>query len=142
MDTSIESVSKIKIHAPRDKVWEAITRPEIVEKYFFGTQMKADWREGGEIVYSGEWEGKPYEDRGVIKGYEEGYSVTMDFPGKYGKVTYTLIDLTEPRILDLSIHDHTTLVSITRTGMESEQERKESEENWTEVLKGMKSVLE
>ena len=32
----------------------------------FGTDAVSDWKEGSPITWKGEWEGKHYEDRGVI----------------------------------------------------------------------------
>ena len=32
----------------------------------FGTNVISDWYEGSPIVWKGEWQGKPYEDKGHI----------------------------------------------------------------------------
>jgi hypothetical protein len=32
----------------------------------FGANVVSDWKEGGQIVWKGEWQGKVYEDKGVI----------------------------------------------------------------------------
>ncbi len=33
-------------------LWKALTTSEYTERYFFGTSIKSDWQEGGEIAYS------------------------------------------------------------------------------------------
>lgn len=142
MEATLQSESTIRIHAPRDKVWEAITRPEIVKRYFFDADLKADWRVGGEVVYRGFWDGDAFEDVAEISEYEEGYSVTMDFHEKYGRVTYTLVDQSEPRILNLSMHEFTTEVTVIQSGMGTQEEVKQTHENWMETLKRMKQILE
>lgn len=142
METQLQAESSIRIHAPRNKVWEAIIRPEIVKRYFYEANLRADWRKGGEIVYSGFWDGKAYEDRGTILDYEEGFAVTMDFPGKYGKVTYALIDQSDPNILNISTHEYSTVVNVTQSGVETEEQRKAAEKSWNEVLHKMKELLE
>jgi uncharacterized protein YndB with AHSA1/START domain len=56
----------VTIKAPVSKVWEAFVKPEIIKEYMFGTDIITDWKEGSEIVWKGEWEGKAYRDKGEI----------------------------------------------------------------------------
>lgn len=35
-----------------EKLWDALTRTEYTEKYFFGTQIQSDWQEGSSVTYS------------------------------------------------------------------------------------------
>ncbi len=55
------------IKAKADKVWDALTNPELIKQYLFGTEVVSDWKVGSSIIYKGVWEGKPYEDKGTIK---------------------------------------------------------------------------
>ena len=54
------------IKAPASKVWEAITNPEQIKKYLFGTETCSTWNVGSPITFRGVWEGKDYEDKGTI----------------------------------------------------------------------------
>src|SRR4051812_14964297 len=56
----------IPIHAPVSRVWDALTDPAKIKQYLFGTEAKTDWKKGSNIIYSGVWDGKPYEDKGKI----------------------------------------------------------------------------
>ena len=56
----------IDIDADCSRVWEALTTPEIVKQYFFGTELISDFKVGGEIIFQGDWEGKKYRDKGII----------------------------------------------------------------------------
>jgi uncharacterized protein YndB with AHSA1/START domain len=58
--------ASISIDAPIDKVWNALTNPEVIKQYMFGTNVVSDWREGSPIVWKGKWQGTTYEDKGVI----------------------------------------------------------------------------
>ena len=58
------------INASADKVWNALTDPELIKKYMFGTTVISDWKEGSKIIWKGEWEGKTYEDKGKILRFE------------------------------------------------------------------------
>src|SRR4051794_25632853 len=88
----------INIKAPAAKVWNGLTDPELVKQYFFGTNLKSDWKEGSPITFSGEWDGKSYEDKGTILqitpgeyvkySYWSSMSGTEDKPENYANVSY------------------------------------------------------
>src|SRR5438552_10635810 len=54
------------VEAPIDQVWQALITPETIKEYMFGAAVKSDWKVGSPIVWKGEWQGKPYEDKGKI----------------------------------------------------------------------------
>jgi uncharacterized protein YndB with AHSA1/START domain len=56
----------ITIDAPAAKVWDALTNPDVIKQYMFGTNVVSDWREGSPIVWQGEWQGRKYKDKGMI----------------------------------------------------------------------------
>ena len=39
------------IKAPREKVWEALTRPEFTKRYWFNSTVESDWQEGSEYTF-------------------------------------------------------------------------------------------
>src|SRR5687767_4548820 len=60
------SSTSIEILAPRANVWTAITRPDLVKRYLFGTDLKTNWKIGAPMIFRGEWNGNAYEDRGTV----------------------------------------------------------------------------
>src|SRR5512142_1008907 len=64
--TNLIARASIRISAPSDKVWDALVNPQAIHQYMFGTTVVSDWREGSPITWQGEWQGKPYQDKGVI----------------------------------------------------------------------------
>src|SRR6476661_3907644 len=64
-NTAITKVTTT-INAPASKVWDALTKPDQIKQYMFGTQVTTDWKVGSPITYKGEWKGKPYEDKGKV----------------------------------------------------------------------------
>ena len=58
------------IDAPIDEVWNALTTPEVIKRWFFGVDTETDWQVGSPLVHRGEWQGKPYEDKGTILAFE------------------------------------------------------------------------
>ena len=133
---------EITINAPIAQVWKALTDPEIVKQYFFGTNLVVkEWKVGGTILYKGEWQGKQYEDKGIIleyipekllvTNYWSGFSGKPDVPENYQRITYTLIPV-----------NGATKLTIKQENVPSEESKKHSEQNWAMVLDGMKKLLE
>ena len=60
------NVSVIKINAPVNKVWDALTKPELVKKWQYGSELITDWNVGSTIRFRTEWEGKVFEQWGAI----------------------------------------------------------------------------
>ena len=90
----------VSIRSPNAKVWEHLTRPELVKKYFFGTDIETDWKPGSPIYFRGTWEGRSYEDKGRILefrppghlaySYWSSFSGAPDRPENYQKITIDL----------------------------------------------------
>jgi uncharacterized protein YndB with AHSA1/START domain len=66
MKTDISTSSSVPIDAPVDEVWRALTTSELIKQWFFGVDTETDWKQGSPIVHRGEWQGKPYIDKGEI----------------------------------------------------------------------------
>jgi uncharacterized protein YndB with AHSA1/START domain len=140
MDKRLTASATITIQVPAARVWEALTKPQIIKQYFFGVDVITDWKVGSPIVYRGEWEGKPFEDRGKIVRFEqEKFLVSThwsplsgmpDTPENYHTVSYKL-----------EAGNSGTKVTITQDNNASEDEVEHSEQNWKMVLEGLKSLL-
>jgi uncharacterized protein YndB with AHSA1/START domain len=66
MNKGLIAIASISINAPAGKVWDALTNPEVIKQYMFGTDVISDWKEGSPIAWKGEWQEKKYEDKGTI----------------------------------------------------------------------------
>ena len=92
--------SSITIGAPVDEVWKAITTPERIKQWFFGVDTESDWEPGSPLIHRGEWQGKPYVDKGEILRIEpptllvhthwSDVSGLPDAPENYQEVTWAL----------------------------------------------------
>lgn len=129
------------INAPASKVWEALTRPELIQQYLFGTQVTTDWQPGSPIRYRGVWNGQPYEDKGeivqveperrLVSTYWSPMSGVEDAPENYKTVSYLLAP-----------EGSATRLTVTQDNNASDEEVKHLEENWNMVLAGIKKLLE
>jgi len=132
--------TEIIFDSPASKVWLGLTDPIIVKQYFFGTDLKSDWKEGSTITFSGQWDGKTYEDKGIIieiehakllkYSYWSSMSGLKDTPANYANITYELIE----------INGKTTLI-ITQEGINSADSVEKHEQNWQSVFEGLKKLL-
>src|SRR6476620_11837676 len=66
MARGFEAITSVTIDAPRPRVWKALTDPGEVRQCMHGTNLATDWTVGSPITWSGEWKGKPYEDKGTV----------------------------------------------------------------------------
>src|SRR5260370_24675539 len=66
MKSSLVAKAQVEVHAPTLKVWDALVNPKTIRQYMFGTNVVSDWKKGAPITWKGEWQGQPYEDKGVI----------------------------------------------------------------------------
>jgi uncharacterized protein YndB with AHSA1/START domain len=49
--------AEILIEASIQKVFEALTKPELIKLWQFGRVVTTDWKPGGNIKFTSEWEG-------------------------------------------------------------------------------------
>ena len=133
--------AQVEINAPVAKVWNALVNPEMIKQYMFGTHVVSDWKAGAPIVWKGVWEGKPYEDKGVILKLQRErllqyshfspLSGQPDVPENYHTVT-----------IALSPKGAGTVVALSQDNNASEEERQHSEQNWGMMLTSLQKVLE
>ncbi|OOG76980.1 SRPBCC domain-containing protein [Flavobacterium sp. A45] len=62
----ITSKSTILINSTKQKVWDALTKPELVKKWQYGSDVVTDWKVGSEIRFSVVWENKVFDQWGKI----------------------------------------------------------------------------
>ena len=141
MKSNIKGQASVHIQAPLAKVWDALTKPEIIKKYFFGTNTTTTWKVGDPIYFDGEWEGKTYHDKGTIKEIVKNKRIRYDYwssmsgiedkPENYVTITYELVE-----------KDNGVTVTVTQENIPDEKRKDHSEENWKKVLQGLKEMLE
>jgi uncharacterized protein YndB with AHSA1/START domain len=141
MSANFIAKASVTIAAPASRVWDALTNPDLIKQYFFGTQAVSDWKEGSTLEFKGVWEGKPYLDKGVILKsqpeklfqytYYSSFSNLPDAPENYANISY-----------ELEEENGETALTIKQENIANEEARKHSEQNWSHVLKSLKDLLE
>ena len=60
------NISTIKINASRQKVWDTITKAELVKLWQYGSDLLTSWEIGSDIKFRTEWDGKVFEQWGKV----------------------------------------------------------------------------
>lgn len=124
-----------------ERVWNALTRPNEIRVYLFGTTTITDWHVGGSIRFVGEWEGQTYEDKGTVLAVEQlklirythwsSMSGLADLPENHVVVIYQLEEA-----------NGSTTFTLTQENCRSEEVQQLAEKNWTTILDSLKQLVE
>jgi len=135
------STHSVTIDAPIENVWNALTTPALITQWFFGVETETNWKVGAPIVHRGEYQGKPYEDKGEIVRFDppellvhthwSDVSGTPDTPEHYQEVTWAL----SPR-------NSGTELTITERNLPSEEAKSVSDQSWKLALDNLQGLLE
>ena len=96
------SDSIVNIIAPASKVWLALTVPDLVKQWQYGSDLLTTWEVGTPIIFRNEWDGQVFEQKGsVLEFLPESrlkYSLffphpdLQDIPEHYFFMTYELTE--------------------------------------------------
>ncbi|MDQ4213865.1 SRPBCC family protein [Microbacterium sp. ASV81] len=135
------ATAEVEIAAPAEKVWAALTDPARSPELWFGAEVHTDWALGSPITWSGEWEGRRYQDRGEILAFEPDRLLRLthfsplsgepDLPENHHTLAFTL-----------SGDDATTHVVMTQDNNPSEEAALHSSGMWSQLLQTLKQVVE
>jgi uncharacterized protein YndB with AHSA1/START domain len=131
----------ISINAPTSKVWNALTNPELIKEWLFGTKVISDWRVGTPILFTGNWQGTDYSDKGTILkfdvekvfqySYWSGFSGLPDSPENYSVITF-----------ELTPGGKATILKLTQSNFLTEASYEHTDKNWDAPLELMKKIIE
>ena len=132
--------SEVEIGASPGQVWNALTDPDLIRQYFFGSTVETTWEPGAPITWSGEYDGTSYQDKGeVIEVVPEQRLVVTHFspmtgqddvPQNYHRLTYSLEREGDATRLILE-QDNTPEESV-----------EDFQSNWDTMLGNLKELVE
>jgi len=146
MPGSLVVKKSITINVPAMRVWECLTKPELVKLYMFNSDVVCDWQVGSEILFKGQLNGKEIIFvKGHITRLEHHHlleytcfgpdSGLEDHPSNYTKVTYRLIAEHQQTLVSVSQGDF----SVVGDG---EKRFADATKGWDYALGGLKNVAE
>ena len=135
------TTASVTIGAAIEDVWKALTTPALIKRWFFGVDTETDWQVGSPLVHRGEWQGKPYEDKGTILAFDRPTTLAHthwspasgepDRPEHYQEVTWLLAERVGR-----------TVLTVAESNLPSEEAKEISEKSWNAVLNNLKELLE
>jgi uncharacterized protein YndB with AHSA1/START domain len=122
------------------QAWELLATPRGYQRMFPGIGIEGDWKTGGEVAWTGEWEGKTFRDEATILAYDVPslfqYTYYSSFHGR-PRSSETIQEIT----FAFQPDGHGTKVSIHQTNLLTVESRDHSEKSWTDLLAGIQGPL-
>ena len=139
--SGIDATARTEVAAPPGRVWQALTDPELIEQYMMGSRVETDWQVGSPITWSGEFDGKPYQDKGEILEVVESERLRLthysplsgdeDEPESYHTLDYRLAG-----------EGDRTRLTLDQDGNDSEEQAEQFAGNWQTMLDQVKEYVE
>lgn len=108
MNKNLKVSKSIAIKASPEKVWAALTHPEKIKVYLYGTNTITDWKIGSPILFQGQYDGNQYKDKGNVLenlpnktlqyNYWSGFSGLDDKPENYSIITYNIEVISDRKV--------------------------------------------
>jgi uncharacterized protein YndB with AHSA1/START domain len=131
----------VTVDAPPEDVWDALTVPSEIKRWFFGVDTETDWKVGGPLVHRGQYQGRPYEDKGtvlevdpprrLVHSHWSPVSGTEDEPDNYQVVRW-----------DLAPVAGRTRLTVTEDNLPSVEAERVSEQAWGSALGALRQLFE
>ncbi|MET4081532.1 uncharacterized protein YndB with AHSA1/START domain [Pedobacter sp. UYP30] len=135
------NISTITINAPKQKIWDILTKPEFVKLWQYGSKLQTSWEVGTTIKFRTEWEDKVFEQWGKVIEFKPtdklSYSLfaprpdVEDKPENYFIMNYVLTEINGKTKLEIIQEDNRP---------NAVQEEPQGEEN--PILKSLKEIAE
>jgi uncharacterized protein YndB with AHSA1/START domain len=139
---STSTTSRIQIKAPAAAVWNALTNPDMVKRWQYGSVLTTTWEPDAPIRFTVEWDGQRFEQWGRVIEFIPNVSLKYslfaprpdltDSPENYFFMTYRL-----------QSRDGMTLLEITqddpRPAINSQPPEEETE---SPILRALKDLVE
>jgi len=132
--------AQTQVDAPPSRVWSALTDPAEIATYMEGALVETTWEVGSPITWSGDYQGRPYQDKGEVLAYDEPQLLSVthyspllglpDEPESYHTLVYVLTE-----------HDGGTLLELTQDGCTDQAQAEQFSANWQQMLDGLKQQV-
>lgn len=133
--------AETEISASPDQVWDALTDPEAIAAFMFGSRVETDWQVGSPISWTGEYDGKSFTDKGEILQADAPERLRMthysamsglpDEPESYHTLDYRLAPT-----------DAGSRLTLDQDGNDSEEQADQFAATWQTMLDQVKEYVE
>ena len=133
--------AEVDVSASPRQVWDALTDREAIARFTFGAEVDTDWKEGSPITWTGEFDGRPFQDKGEVLEVVPEQRLRMthfspltgedDVPENYHTLDYRLTGAGD-----------STHVTLDQDGNDSEAQAEQFSSNWQMMLDQLKDYVE
>ena len=135
--------ASVTINAPRAKVWDAFVTPETIMQYMPVTSVVSEWKEGSPIVWTSEFQDKPFKVEGTVVRVEPDRLLEYDHSLPIFRSPGVAHSREQRRVtIELRDSEAQTHVAVTEQGNKNKREFEHSEGSWRMALNAMKALLE
>lgn len=135
------ATARTDITAAPERVWAALTRPEEISAWMSGSHVETTWEVGAPVTWTGEYDGRSYQDKGEILVVEEPRVLSMthysplmgndDVPENYHTLVYTLTPT-----------DSGTRLELSQDGCDNDEQATQFSKNWQGMLDSLRTHVE
>jgi uncharacterized protein YndB with AHSA1/START domain len=139
--TGAIATARTDIAATPERIWAALTRPEVISDWMSGTRVQTTWEVGAPITWTGEYDGHAYQDTGEVLAVEEPQMLSMthysplmgddDVPENYHTLVYTLTPT-----------DSGTRLELSQDGCKNDEQAQLFSQNWQGMLDSLRTHVE
>jgi len=135
------NISTVTINATKQKVWDTLTKPELVKQWQYGSDLLTNWTVGDKIEFVTQWEGNIFKQWGTVLTFIPTDSLSYnlfaprpdleDKPENYFVMKYILTSIDDKTKLEIIQEDNRP---------NAVQEEPQGDEN--PILHGLKKIAE
>lgn len=140
--TNRRIAKSLDVDAPLSRVWHILTHPHQMRQWLGGANIASEWKQGSAMLFTGNWNGSDYADKGVVLQFEQekvfqysywsAFSGLPDTPANYSIIRFELQRRTDNR----------TNVILSHRNIATQRMQDHSEANWIETLDLIKRLAE
>ena len=133
--------AEVDIAAPREVVWRVLTTNGSHPEILFDAAIESDWRIGSRIVWRGSYQGRSFEDHGVVIELDEPSRIVLthfsplsgqpDVPENYHTLRFELDQIATG-----------THVTLDQDNNPTAEAAEHSRSSWVQMLEGVRTVAE
>ncbi len=142
MNKDLKVTKSIDINSSADKLWDALTNPDKIKIYLFGTETISDWKIGSRIIFQGEYQGHKYKDKGNVLESKKNKTLKYDYWTSFSglednQVNYSVITYHIEKSVDNQVK-----FTWTQEGFANEEGRQHTDNALSEMMQQIKKLVE
>ncbi len=128
----------VNVRAPVATVWGTITDLERIPRWLNGVKVETTWKVGEPISFTGDWQGKPLEERATILHFEPEKAL------QYGQWRGRATSPKNQSVVTFTVapHGNETVVFVRHDHLATDVDRKHADFHWGVTLVVLRDVIE